>query len=88
VLFLAYDGASRCGTARHENVTVPRIRDLVLRFKENGFDGGKDQKPTGAPSCMNSEQRQNLGVESRAVMLWIYFEPLWFFRPYFADVFV
>jgi transposase len=55
-----YDSGSRSDAARIGGVGVQIVRDWVVRFNAKGVDGLLNGKAPGAPSILNSHQRQAL----------------------------
>ncbi|MBL6933560.1 MAG: winged helix-turn-helix domain-containing protein, partial [Rhodospirillales bacterium] len=53
-LALIYDSSPRHEAARQANIHVQSIRDLVLRFNDEGPEGLIDRKSTGAPARLNA----------------------------------
>ena len=49
-----YDGAARSEAAKIGGVTLPIVRDWVLRFNAHGPDGLLDRKAPGAASLMQN----------------------------------
>lgn len=55
-----YDGGSRSDAARIGGVGLQIVRDWVVRFNAKGVDGLLNGKAPGAPSILDSHQRQAL----------------------------
>ena len=53
-----YEGATRTEAAKIGGVTLPIIRDWVMRFNARGAAGLLDGKSPGQPSRLNDAQRQ------------------------------
>ncbi len=61
-LALILDGGSRGEAAKIAGVTLPIVRDWVLRFNEGGPDGLATRKAPGRSSILNDEQRAQLAT--------------------------
>jgi len=63
-----YEGASRTDAAKIGGVTPQVLRDWVVRFNAEGFEGLTDRKAPGKTPALNAEQRLALAkaVENEA----------------------
>ena len=55
-----YEGASRTHAARIGGVTLPIVRDGVIKVTAHGPEGLIDRKPTGRPAKLTDTQRATL----------------------------
>ena len=55
-----YEGASRTEAARIGGVSLPIVRDWVVKFNAQGPEGLIDRKPPGQPSRLTDAHRQHL----------------------------